>query len=59
MKKSDAGQCTWTESDDGVWETDCGSTFEITNGTPAENRMSFCPYCGKSLFAICNEGRTE
>lgn len=41
--------CTWTEDEDGVWDTACGNRFEIMNGTPTENELAFCPYCGKGL----------
>ena len=41
--------CTWTENDDGAWETDCGETFEFTDGGPAENGAKFCQYCGKAI----------
>ena len=35
--------------DNGAWETECGNMFEVTDGTPNENDMKFCPYCGKTL----------
>lgn len=41
--------CLWTENDLGIWETACGNAFELTTGTPAENRFAFCPYCGACL----------
>jgi hypothetical protein len=41
--------CTWTEDSDGNWETDCGETFILNDGTPKENHMKFCCYCGKPL----------
>lgn len=42
--------CEWQEDIDGVWETGCGNLFLITEGSPAENDMKFCPYCGKHLL---------
>ena len=44
--------CTWThevhhESD--AWDTQCGNAFLLVEGTPAENDMAFCPYCGGHL----------
>ena len=41
--------CTWTEDEDGNWFTDCDEAFCINNGTPVENGMKFCCYCGKKL----------
>jgi DNA-directed RNA polymerase subunit RPC12/RpoP len=41
--------CIWTENEDGAYVTTCGNTYEIINGTPRENHMNFCPYCGKRL----------
>lgn len=47
--KSDA--CEWTQdADDGSWDTACGNKFYIENGTPEENDMLFCCYCGATLM---------
>ncbi len=45
--------CTWREDDDGNWITDCNNIFILIDGTPHENKMKFCVYCGKMLV----EGR--
>ena len=37
--------CLWNNAD-GCWETTCGNAFEINDGTPAENNMTYCCYCG-------------
>ena len=37
--------CLWNNVD-GCWETTCGNAFEINDGTPAENHMKYCCYCG-------------
>lgn len=44
--------CEWRENSDGCWETACGNAFEVSEGTPAENGMKFCPYCGAGLIAV-------
>lgn len=49
----DKKKCTWTEQ--GPWVTDCGHSFEVNDGTPVENEMRFCCFCGKLLV----EERTE
>jgi hypothetical protein len=41
--------CRWIFNNFEVWETDCGKRFEITNGTPRENEMKYCPFCGNEL----------
>jgi hypothetical protein len=46
--------CEWSqdEYDDfesGAWNADCGETFYICEGTPAENGIKFCCFCGKPL----------
>jgi hypothetical protein len=41
--------CRWTEDDEGNWDTDCGERYILITGTPRENRMAFCAYCGKRL----------
>lgn len=41
--------CKWMQDEDGTWHTECGNMFEVTEGTPHENQMHFCTYCGKHL----------
>ena len=44
--------CTWTHTDycfEDCWETSCGNVWCLIEGTPTENGMQFCPYCGKPL----------
>ena len=45
-------KCEWTQNEDGIWETACGNMFEVMEGTPHENQMNYCPYCGKYLVEI-------
>ena len=42
------GICVWEEIED-FWETECGKAYSITDGTPKENGMNYCLYCGKRL----------
>ena len=45
--------CEWIYDDDlGAWVTSCDKLFVLNDGTPAENNMQFCCYCGKSLAQI-------
>ena len=43
--------CLWSRSDDDtdVWETTCGNAFTINEGSPADNEMTFCCFCGREL----------
>ena len=41
--------CTWTESSAGPWYTVCGESFEIIIGSPAENGLRYCCFCGRRL----------
>lgn len=45
--------CQWFEDGDGgPWETKCGHHFEIIEGTPSENSMRYCCFCGKPLVEV-------
>ena len=44
--------CTWWQdgdSDSGLYQTSCRNYFAITDGTPKDNEMRHCCYCGKKL----------
>lgn len=42
-------RCQWTEDEDGVWHTGCGTAFCFDTDGPAENKFNFCYRCGKPL----------
>lgn len=44
--------CSWVPDSDGNYETLCGEMFTLNDGTPSENGMKFCPYCGKPLREV-------
>ena len=46
-------ECSWSDDGDeeGNYETACGRLFSLTEGTPEENGMRFCCYCGGLLKA--------
>ena len=44
-----AHNCGWGEDEDGNYWTTCGHGFSIIDGTPKQNGMKFCCYCGKPL----------
>ena len=44
--------CTWYQdgdSDSGVYATSCWHYFNLEDGTPEDNKMAWCCYCGKKL----------
>ena len=41
--------CTWTQNEDGVYETNCDNMFVFNDGGPVENGFRYCPYCGREL----------
>lgn len=48
-------RCRWQqekEDNSGVWHTDCGTDFWLDNGSPEDNKMVYCTYCGKKLRGI-------
>lgn len=49
--------CTWKDIqyDSDTWETDCGELWCLYEGTPEENRMKFCPYCGKKILQVIRD----
>lgn len=49
--------CVWTRDDDGVFNTQCKNSFFLEEGTPEDNRMGFCCYCGNRL--VFTEENTE
>jgi hypothetical protein len=45
--------CGWQDNAEGQSDTDCGGVWECNDGTPPENGMKYCPFCGK-LIAWCS-----
>lgn len=46
--------CDWkqeTDHDCDYWDTACGEAFQFNDGGPRENKMQFCPYCGRAIAA--------
>lgn len=46
----DKDACEWLYDEvHDVWETTCGESFQFIEGTPTDNLMCYCPYCGCEL----------
>jgi hypothetical protein len=46
--------CEWKQdehSEWGEWNTSCGNAFCLEEGTPPDNGMKFCCYCGAAIAA--------
>lgn len=42
--------CLWVEdAHKDCWDTNCGEKYVIMAGSPKENNMRFCPFCGRTL----------
>ena len=43
--------CLWSRADEDTdtWETACGHAFTLNDGTPTDNQIAFCCYCGREL----------
>ena len=51
-QQDESETCTWHQdgdSDSGVYATSCRRFFNLTDGTPEDNKMQWCCYCGKKL----------
>jgi hypothetical protein len=48
--------CYWKETvepwGERVWQAACGRVHVFITGTPTDNEMLFCPYCGRPLREI-------
>jgi hypothetical protein len=44
-------RCKWTQDGYGeeAWQTSCGRRFYLNEGTPADNGLRSCCFCGKPL----------
>ena len=42
--------CLWEYQDlENYYHTSCGDDFMVSEGTPRENGMKYCTYCGKKI----------
>ena len=47
VKKTEV--CVWVADGRECYDTGCDEKFVFIEGTPAENKMRFCGYCGRRL----------
>jgi hypothetical protein len=49
----DSNTCKWHQNEYwSAYDTECGDSFYLEDGTPEENGMKFCCYCGKPLKQV-------
>jgi len=43
--------CTWNQDQDygDSWNTQCGKSFLLNDGSPHENGLQWCGFCGRPL----------
>ena len=51
LNKERNATCEWElfDIDTNAYDTQCGNAFLMSDGTPAENQMAFCCYCGLKI----------
>ena len=52
LARTGSHSCSWTQDEDGNWNTECGGIFIFESGGPSENEAKWCLYCGGSLVSI-------
>lgn len=56
VKETPTSTCKWTVDDDGVWHPGCGANpYDLLTGTPSENSMRYCHFCGKPIDEIARK----
>lgn len=54
--------CEWTLMDEefNAYDTSCGNPWCLEEGTPEDNKMIYCPACGRKIKARrSNESSTD
>lgn len=58
LDSPDSGACEWSQDENSVslWYSDCGKRLWLgQTGSPRENEMEFCCFCGETLFEADDE----
>ena len=42
-------KCLW-KKEEACWSTDCGRKFTVNDGSPWENGMVYCCFCGRVIY---------
>ena len=50
LEQANSRECHWkymnAYDEDGNYDTECGDSFTLMDGTLAENHMNYCSFCG-------------
>lgn len=57
--KGGSEACAWAGDGEGNWHTGCGSIFMLIDGSPTDNKMRHCPYCGSHISESAQAGDAE
>lgn len=46
--------CEWTLMDEefNAYDTACGNPWHLAEGTPEDNKMIYCPACGRKIKVV-------
>ena len=49
--------CEWILADDdyNIWDSACGQAFNLEEGNPQTNNMSYCCFCGCKIILVEQE----
>ena len=57
--KGGIAPCAWTDDGEGNWDTACGERLILLEGSPTDNKMRHCPYCGSHISESAQAGDAE
>jgi hypothetical protein len=53
MSRGASESCAWRLNPFSyAWDTGCGNAFILDEGTPQQNSMNFCCFCGNQLESM-------
>ena len=57
LVQQNTNECKWHQEDheDNSWYSDCGQSFVLVDGSPNDNKMSYCNKCGNKLIEVFHE----
>ena len=52
-------RCKWKRcvdhNDDSYWERECGDPWRMSEGGLKDNKVKFCPFCGKEIKEVSGD----
>ena len=61
MAKEIANVCKWRQIgiESSTWDTDCGLSWRLEDGSPSDNEIAYCHGCGRPMVEVEFEEATE